>query len=261
MNEKYQHIDPVWVIFFLVILTITLLQLSACVHPPYMPADMIPGDTMPADTVPNDTIPGDTMVFHPCDPDTVYFEKELLPILVSNCAMSGCHDAQSAQDGVILDSYENVFNTSDLKPGDPNSSDLYEVLIDDDPGDRMPPLPADPLPQATIDKIFIWIEQGAQNLHCDMDSSACDTSSVSYAAVISPLMETHCKGCHSGNSPGGGVLLDNHTNVAAAGNNGRLYGSIAHLNGFSPMPKNEAKLDQCAIDQVQAWINQGTLDN
>ena len=36
---------------------------------------------------------GGTVIVHPCSPDSVYFEQQLLPIIQSNCAVSGCHDA------------------------------------------------------------------------------------------------------------------------------------------------------------------------
>ena len=31
-----------------------------------------------------------------CSPDSIYFENDILPILISNCAIPGCHDASSA---------------------------------------------------------------------------------------------------------------------------------------------------------------------
>ncbi len=267
MNKSSLSKKPRWASLALVVLGILLLQTEACVHPPVMPSDLLPNDsvpvdTIPQDTIPQDTIPQDTIPFHPCDPDSVYFERDLLPILVSNCALSGCHDAQSAQDGVILDSYINVLSTGDIKAGDPGDSDLYEVLVDNDPGDRMPPAPADPLPQAQIDLVFKWISQGAQNLSCeDSVGNSCDTTQVQFAGFVAPLIQTHCQGCHSGTNPGGGVLLTNHATIAAAGNNGRLYGAMAHLQGYSPMPQGTDKRPDCELAQLKAWINAGTPDN
>jgi hypothetical protein len=104
-----------------------------------------------------------------CDPDTVYFERDLLPLLNSSCAKSGCHDATTASDGVILDSYFNVMATADVKPGNPDDSDLYEVITDDDPDDRMPPPPLPPLSSDQIAMVRKWILQGAQNLICDVE--------------------------------------------------------------------------------------------
>ncbi len=103
----------------------------------------------------------------PCHPDTVYFERDLLPVLRSSCAKSGCHDVESAVDGVILDSYVNVLETGDIKPGNPDGSDLYEVLVEDDPDKRMPPSWLPPLTNDQIAMVRKWILQGAQNLFCD----------------------------------------------------------------------------------------------
>jgi hypothetical protein len=90
----------------------------------------------------------------PCDPTKIYFQQQVLPILVSNCAMSGCHDDASHQDGVILTSYEKVMNTADVRPGRAGSSKLYEVLIDTDPDDRMPRPPRSPLTSQQIQIIY-----------------------------------------------------------------------------------------------------------
>ena len=39
------------------------------------------------------------------------FQQDVLPLIVSSCAMSGCHDAASAQEGVVLTSYSTIMNT------------------------------------------------------------------------------------------------------------------------------------------------------
>ncbi len=35
-----------------------------------------------------------------CDPDTVYFQNTVLPLIQSTCATTGCHDAASHQHGI-----------------------------------------------------------------------------------------------------------------------------------------------------------------
>jgi mono/diheme cytochrome c family protein len=89
----------------------------------------------------------------------------------------------------------------------------------------------------------------------------CDTSDVSYTAEILPLLQANCTGCHSGSAPSGNVNLEGHANVVAAANSGRLYGTIAHLSGFSPMPKGGSKLPNCQIVKLRAWINAGSPNN
>lgn len=192
----------------------------------------------------------------PCDPDSVYFVNQVLPILVSNCTMSGCHDPASHKDGVVLNNYTNVINTTEVVPFKPNKGDLYEALTETDPDKRMPPggnLPAD-----LINKIKTWIEQGALNNACN----GCDSGGViTYAAKIQPILQNHCNGCHSGSAPGAGIDLSNYSGVKAIADNGRLQGVITHAVGYSPMPKNAAKLSDCQITSITKWINDGAQNN
>ena len=70
------------------------LFLPSCVHEPVIdPNNPIDTTDNPIDTIDNpiDTTPTGT----PCDPDVVYFSKDILPLLRSNCAKSGCHDARA----------------------------------------------------------------------------------------------------------------------------------------------------------------------
>lgn len=192
----------------------------------------------------------------PCSPDSVYFSRDVLPILVSNCAKSGCHDAASREEGIVLDSYNNVMATGDVRPGRPGNSDLYEVLLESDPDKRMPRPPADPLSAPQVALIRKWIEQGAQNLSCD-DGTACDTASVTFSGSVMPLVSTYCRGCHSGAAPGGGILLTNYDQVKGIAVSGFLMGVVTHSPGFKPMPQGGAKLSACNIAKLRVWIRDG----
>ncbi|MCB0841401.1 MAG: c-type cytochrome [Bacteroidetes bacterium] len=252
---------------------VMVLVISACVHEPIIPTipNPNPGDTTVIDTTVIDTTTNDTTTnppdttanFRPCDPDTVYFTRDILPFLISNCAKSGCHDENSAQDGVILTSYEQVIQTADVKPGDLGDSDLYEVLVETDPDDKMPPPPNNPLSQDQVLLIQKWILQGAQNLTCEdsVVSGGCDTTNVSFSGFVDPLLTTYCKGCHTGAGASGGVNLGNHAGVVSAANSGRLYGAIAHQNGYVPMPQGGDPLPDCDVQKIKAWIDQGALNN
>lgn len=194
----------------------------------------------------------------PCDSDSVYFNSQILPILISNCTTSGCHDVASHEDGVILTDYSHVMNTAGVVPGDPSDGDMMEVLTTSDPDDRMPPAPATPLTGAQLQLIQTWISQGAQNLDC---SGICDTSNVTFTGTIKPLMQTYCKGCHSGSSPGGGVSLTNYAGISGAAFDGSLVGSVDHLPGWNAMPKNSAKMSDCDIAKIKIWVNAGAPNN
>jgi hypothetical protein len=227
-----------------------------------------PGDTIvdPGDTI---ILPVDTTVVTydtsgvPCDPNVVYFESQVLPILISNCGMSGCHDAATAEDNVILTNYFNTFNTADVDPGEPVGSDLYDVLLET--GDQMMP-PNGPLPADQIALIGQWIQQGGQNLFCNENygepiGGGCDTSGITYTQVVKPIIQTYCQGCHSGTYPSNGIDLSTWQGVNAIAIDGSFIGSIDHQTYFSPMPKGGAKLNACYIEKLKAWVAQGAPNN
>jgi hypothetical protein len=194
-----------------------------------------------------------------CSPDTVYFVQRVLPIFLSNCAMSGCHDAITRQDGVVLTDYASIMSTGDVRPGNPNGSEIWEKITETDPSERMPPPPRSALPADQKELIRTWILQGARNNSCA--SASCDSTNVTYTATIKPIVSLKCQGCHSGSTPQGGIDLSTYAGVKAKVTDGRLFGAVNHLPGFSPMPKNGAKLSTCELAQIKKWIDAGALNN
>jgi hypothetical protein len=193
------------------------------------------------------------------DPGTgpVCFENEVLPIFQSYCAKSGCHDATSAEDNYILDSYTNIIRRG-LRPGNAANSELYEVLIENG-DDRMPQAPNDPLSAAQINTIARWINEGAQNTTgC---APVCDSSSFTYSGNVKPILQTHCLGCHSGVAVDGGFIpLDTYDAVREMVNGNFLLPAIEQTNAY-PMPKNSAKISDCKITIIRKWIEAGALNN
>lgn len=212
--------------------------------------------TDPVDTTGNGGNNGGNPNTHPCDPDSVYFNQQILPILTSNCAMPGCHDAISHEEGIVLDNFQNVRATGGIKLGNPADSKIYKVMKLTDPGDRMPPPPQAQVPSDQQALLLKWIQQGALNLTCDAD---CDTTNVRFSTSVMPVIESRCKGCHSGTSPQGGIALTNFAQVKATVNNGSLWGSITHASGFTamPYPAGSAKMPDCDIRKVKIWIDKG----
>ena len=178
--------------------------------------------------------------------------------LFSEYSFTAYHFKLSSEQEVLLIDYASIIQYGKIKPGDPNDSELYEKIIDDNPEDRMPPPPKDPLTQEQKNIIKKWIEQGAKNNVCTED---CDTLNVTYSGTIWPTIQTNCYGCHSGATPSGGILLVDYNSVVAAANSGKLYGAVSHSNGFVPMPKNAPKLSDCKIDQIRIWIENGKPNN
>jgi hypothetical protein len=190
-----------------------------------------------------------------CDPDTVYFGNTILPLLVSNCGMSGCHDEGSHREGIVLTDYYSIINSDVVKPGRPNQSDLVEVLTAS--GEKlMPPSPYSALTTAQINSIRTWIDQGAKFNNC----VGCDTLNYKFAADIWPILNTNCYGCHNNNNVSGNIYIRNYDDVLLMVNDGSLIGSLTG-NGYSLMPKNTPGLQPCKITQIQKWINDGALNN
>ncbi len=191
-----------------------------------------------------------------CDPDTVYFENDILPLVVSTCGTTGCHDEDSHKDGVILTDYSSIIRTGEIKAGDPDDSEFFETLTDDG-DDLMPPPPNDPWNSDQIGMMRQWISQGAHDNAC---SDGCDTTNVTFSGQIWPMMESYCTGCHSPSAPGGGIVIDGYEDMVALAGNGSLMGSILYDEGYAPMPTNQM-LSDCNISLLQKWIDDGLQDN
>lgn len=233
----------------------SLLSTSSCKHDPLVVA-MDPGDT--TDTAnPNDPVDNSGW---PCSPDSVYFAYQILPILVSNCAMEGCHSAASHKEGVNLTSFSKVMSTGEVKAGK-LSGDFWESINSNDPDKQMPPLPAGKLAAEQISMIRTWILQGAKDLTCNSGYGGCSTEAMSFSSDIKPILQSSCTGCHGGTNPQGGFELVTYNGVVKMAQNGKLLGSVKKETGYIAMPPAGNGLTTCSIIHLQAWIDQGMLNN
>lgn len=227
--------------------------LVSCQHDPYFILVNNAQDT--TDTGKDDTNNDTTFLGIACNPDTVYFDNTILPLLVSNCSMSGCHDAASHKEDVILTSYSTIRNTGKIKLSKPSESELYRILLKSDPEDRMPQGKPPLLPEQ-ITQILKWIEQGALDNYCD----ECDSAQASYALNIQPIIRNSCQGCHSGTTPSGNLDLSNYAGLKSVADNGKLIGAVSRLAGYKPMPES-SKLPDCDIGKIRVWISAGSPNN
>lgn len=241
----------------LVVLSILFL-IAACQHDPLInDMDMEPD---PIDTTEN---PIDTTVMEmdttdivqPCNPDSVYFQKDVLPLLLSSCAYSGCHGDGSRQGDVELSNYLNIIDTGDIEPFNLSDSKLYRVITETDADKVMPP--DNPLNSEQISIIAQWILQGAT----DNDCQSCDTINISFSEHIKPTIDTYCLGCHGATNPSGGLSLTSYLEINSIATDGSLLGVIKHETGFTAMPLNQPKLEDCLIQQISIWIVEGALEN
>lgn len=222
-------------------LALAILFVASCKHESYV-TPVEPGK--PVDPNPVDT--------------GICFERDILPIFISNCAKSGCHDAATAEEGYVFTSYETI-TAKKFSPGNPDDTELYEVITEDDPDKRMPLAPNGPLTAAQIDLIRRWILEGAPNsTGC---STECDTTVFTFSGAVQPVINTYCRGCHNSASAGAGYNFETHAGVASAVSANRLLGAVKHQAGFVAMPQGGSKLSDCQIKQLEKWIIAGALNN
>ncbi|WP_020567369.1 c-type cytochrome [Neolewinella persica] len=224
-----------------------LLFIAACTTDPIIPAGGIIEDPPVED-------PAET---NPCPEGVVSFQFEILPIMVSACGYSACHDRASHREGVILVDYESI--RREVRPGDAGRSDLYKSITED-PNDEdfMPERPAAPLTSEQTDLIRDWINQGAENTDCGIP---CDPTQTSFSEDIFPILKDYCVGCHGNNREDGGVNLSSHAEILASVNNGSLIGAMKREISFAPMPPLGSFVSSCRIAQIENWIAAGAPNN
>lgn len=89
-----------------------------------------------------------------------------------------------------------------------------------------------------------------------------DTSGpVSYAQKVQPMLQQNCYSCHTGSFPSGNIAMGNYTADKALAANGKLYGTINHSAGYSPMPQGGAKMSSCQVLTIKKWIDSGMQNN
>lgn len=178
----------------------------------------------------------------------ICFERDILPIFNSKCAMSGCHDAGTAAEGYDLSNYSKIVGDGIVK-GKPGKSEIYEEIEDGE----MPPKGYPKLSATEKQLIYDWIADGAKNgINCAVK---CDSTISGFASAVQPIMTKYCVGCHAYPNASAQVDLSGYIGVKNAINQGLLK-SIDH-SGYYPMPKGGAKLSDCEINQVRKWIQRG----
>jgi hypothetical protein len=96
------------------------------------------------------------------DPKSPTFDQDVLPILKQHCV--GCHGNDKQRGGLNAASFAAVMQGGAsgevVKPGDPDKSRLFTLTAHKDEP-KMPPK-ADRIPDAQIETLRLWVEQGAR---------------------------------------------------------------------------------------------------
>ena len=220
----------------ILVIVVIGFAIDSCTHQPYvMPEALRTGDP------------------------TICFETDILPIFISNCAKSGCHDQASGKGGYVLTSYSNIVKKG-IIPGNVAASKIWQTIDIKKLGiTTMPPNGAG-LSNTDIDLLRRWIATGAIDSGGACSISTCDSNNYTYSGAIQPLTQKYCTGCHNSASASGGSLMD-YTSVMNAAVNGRLLGDIEHLSGYNAMPLGGISLSDCEIAQFKKWVAAGALNN
>lgn len=186
----------------------------------------------------------------------ICFETDILPIFISECAKSGCHDAGRHENGYVLDSYEGIMRRG-IVPGNAAASKIYQSLM----GWSEEPMPKDApmLDSAKTGLIARWINAGAiKDSNC---YTPCDSNNYTYSGAIKPLFAKYCTSCHGGINPQGGVTLVTISDVRNAVLNKNLVKCINYAPGYVGMPNSGLHLSVCQIRQVEKWVAYNMPDN
>ena len=108
---------------------------------------------------------------------------------------------------------------------------------------------------------FACTRQNEEALALGSSLPACDTSNMSYAINIEPILENNCVSCHNATQSNDGVILTDYNDVIAQINNGNLLNVIQHSPGYPQMPYLQPQLPACTINEIIDWINRGSLNN
>jgi hypothetical protein len=197
-----------------------------------------------------------TITLMPLD-TTPCFTRDIYPVILSNCTMSGCHDG-SDREAHDMRTYAGIMTY--VSAGHASASRLYKAITTVGGEDQMPRPPRQRLSQAQIDLIKRWINDGAKNSTCP-DSGPCDTVAVSYKSFIAPTIQNYCLGCHSGSNPSGSIDLSTYNGVLKVAASGQLVGGLTGTPPNTQMPQGGSPLDACTIARFRAWVTQGAQNN
>ncbi|MBI1288929.1 MAG: hypothetical protein GC178_15280 [Flavobacteriales bacterium] len=89
-------------------------------------------------------------------------------------------------------------------------------------------------------------------------NNTCDTSAVTFANDIMPMIQGNCVsgGCHMAGGTGNGIF-ENYSEVKAKVDNGSMMQRVVVAQDMPP----GGGLTSCQISQMQAWILNGAPNN
>lgn len=111
---------------------------------------------------------------------------------------------------------------------------------------------------------LIVISTSCVQENLEEDFGECETDNVRYSVDIVDMMNANCHACHGAanyQNFGAGINLSTYSSLKVYVDNGRFLGAVDHQDGFSAMPQGRSKMDDCTIDKIKSWINEGAQNN
>jgi len=179
------------------------------------------------------------------------FDSQVLPIIYSNCAESGCHDSKTRAEGYDLSTYNGIMKG--VIAGSSSKSKIYTEMS----SGKMPESPRK-MAGSQIAIIKQWIDEGAKNITCG--ARVIDAAIPTFVKSIKPIIDIYCVGCHQTKAAKGGVILDSYTFIKNYVENQKLWHVINYHVGYVGMPQNQ-KLGACQIEAIKKWIVAGAVNN
>jgi hypothetical protein len=94
-----------------------------------------------------------------------------------------------------------------------------------------------------------------------VEEESCATTGLTYENYAKEALASNCagSGCHNTANAGNPAIgsFETYADAKIKVDAMRVIGAINHEEGFSEMPKNGDKLDDCTISKLTAWINDG----
>jgi hypothetical protein len=107
-----------------------------------------------------------------------------------------------------------------------------------------------------------------EELYPNPTAVTCDTTMVTYAADVAPIIVAKCNiagGCHDAvGAAVSGYDFTEYAGLHAIATPEILLGDINWAptsSAYSNMPKDHPKLPQCEIDKITRWVHLGALNN
>jgi len=201
--------------------------------------------------------------------EVVYFNTQVLPIFQNTCAVSGCHNSGTKEEGYDLSNYASIVSKG-IIPGESSKSEIYKTITGK--SELMPPNNPLSVEQRTL--VRLWIDQGADETidpESISDSIVIDSTaqgaSFCFSRDVYPILTSNCgtSGCHDATTQEEGYNFTSYETTIARGvisgdaNQSKIYKVITtskNEDDFMP-PSPRSPLTAAQISAIRKWIDEG----